>query len=42
MSKMSNICKLRSFNLIKLWLIKVKNVNSPNNIEMRDVAITHL
>ena len=41
-SAKSNICKLESFSLINPRLIKVKNVNSPNNMQIRDVAITHL
>ena len=38
----SRICRLKLFNLIKLWLIKVKNVNKPKNMQVREVAITHL
>jgi len=41
-SIISNIWKFKSFKLIKLWLIKVKNVNSPNTAQIKDDAITHL
>ena len=36
------IWRLKSFNSIKLWFIKVKNVNNPNIIQIRDDVITHL
>ena len=38
----SIICRFKSFNSIKLRLIKVKNVNRPNIIQISDVDITHL
>jgi len=40
-SAKSSICRLKSFNSIKLRLMKVKKVKSPNNIQTKDVAITH-
>ena len=42
MSIISNILRLKSFNWIKLRLIKVKNVNNPNTIQTNDDVITHL
>ena len=37
----SKACRLKSFNLIKLSLMKVKNVSTASNIQTKDVAITH-
>ena len=41
-SIISNIWRFKSFRLIKLLLMKVKNVNSPNTMQIKDEAITHL